>query len=144
MKNSILFICHHNSARSQMAAAFVNHLCSELFIAESAGITAGQIHPLAVQVMREVGIDIASNKTQAVFEVFKTGKVFVHAISLCPETVEERCPIVVRSFERLHWPFDDPAAFSGTDEEKLNAFRTVRDSILTKIEEWCGTECPLA
>ncbi|MBX3742064.1 MAG: arsenate reductase ArsC [Akkermansiaceae bacterium] len=124
-----------------MAAALVNRLCSEFFTAESAGITPGEIHPLAVQVMNEIGIDIASNKTQAVFDVFKTGKVFVKAISLCPETVEERCPIVVRSFERLHWPFDDPAALSGTDEERVRGFRTVRDSIRSKIEEWCMATC---
>ena len=76
MKKKVLFICVHNSARSQMAAALLNKRCGELFEVESAGIEPGKLNPLAVEVLREIGIDISKNETQAVFDVFKSGNLF--------------------------------------------------------------------
>jgi len=86
MKKKVLFICVHNSARSQMAAAWLNDICGDYFEAQSAGLEPGELNPLAVQVMDEVGIDISNNKTQAVFDVFKRGELFAYAITVCDES----------------------------------------------------------
>jgi len=86
MKKKVLFICVHNSARSQMAAAWLNDICGDDFEAESAGLEPGELNPLAVQVMNEVGIDISNNETQAVFDVFKRGQIFAYVITVCDET----------------------------------------------------------
>jgi arsenate reductase len=83
MKKKVLFICVHNSARSQMAAAWLNDMCGDYFEAHSAGLEPGELNPLAVQVMDEVGIDISNNKTQAVFDVFKSGQFFPYVITVC-------------------------------------------------------------
>ena len=141
MKSSVLFLCQHNSARSQMAEAFLNALCPEDFVAESAGIEAGDLNPLVVRAMMEVGIDLSNNTTRRVFEVFQTGKTFRHVVSLCDEASEERCRVLIRSFQRHHWPFPDPAQLTGTDEEKLAGIRIIRDSIRQKTEEWCEKRC---
>src|SRR6516162_3068381 len=85
MKKRVLFICVHNSARSQMAAAWLNDICGDYFEADSAGLEPGELNPLAVQVMDEVGIDISNNKTQSVFDVFKRGELFAYAITVCDE-----------------------------------------------------------
>lgn len=141
MKRSILFICIHNSARSQMAEALVNHFCPEDFSAESAGLEAGTLNPHAVKVMQEIGIDISGKSTRKVFEVVKTGKVFSHAVSLCDEASEGRCPILPRHAERHHWAFPDPASSIGTETEKLERMRQVRDLIRGKIEQFCTEQC---
>src|SRR5205085_4369744 len=93
MKANVLFICIHNSARSQMAEAWLNQLCGESFAAESAGLEPGTLNPLVVEAMGEVGIDISQKKTRAVFDVFKSGKLFASVITVCDETSAERCPI---------------------------------------------------
>ena len=142
MKKKVLFICIHNSARSQMAEAWLNHICGDFFAAESAGLEPGTLNPLVVKAMQEVGIDISKKKTQAVFDVFKSGKLFSHVITVCDETSAERCPIFPGVTKRLHWSFADPSALTGTEEEKMAAVRTIRDAIRTKIEEWCEEVCP--
>ena len=86
MKKKVLFICVHNSARSQMAAAWLNRICGDEFEAHSAGLEPGTLNPLAVQAMREVGVDISRNKTQAVFDVFKTGTFFPYVVTVCDES----------------------------------------------------------
>jgi arsenate reductase (thioredoxin) len=93
MKKKVLFICVHNSARSQMAAAWLNDICGDYFEAESAGLEPGELNPLAVQVMDEVGIDISNNKTPAVFDVFKSGRFFPYVITVCDESEAAGCPI---------------------------------------------------
>jgi len=92
-KQNVLFICIHNSARSQMAEAWLNEICGHHFAAESAGLERGTLNPLVVEAMEEVGIDISQKKTQAVFDVFKAGKLFSYVITVCDETSAERCPI---------------------------------------------------
>lgn len=141
MKRKALFICIHNSARSQMAEAWLNHLCGEFFEAQSAGLEPGTLNPLVIEVMREVGIDISGKKTQAVFDLFRSGQLFSNVITVCDETSAERCPIFLGGGERLHWGFADPSTLTGTREEKLAAIRTIRDEIRTKIEEWCAEVC---
>jgi arsenate reductase len=141
MKKKVLFICVHNSARSQMAAAWLNDICGDYFEAQSAGIEPGQLNPLAVQVMDEEGIDISNNKTQAVFDVFKSGELFAYAITVCDESEAAGCPIFAGVTKRLHWSFPDPSALVGTYAERLAGTRRIRDDIRKRIEMWCDEMC---
>lgn len=135
-KIKVLFVCIHNSARSQMAEAFLNALGGDTFEAESAGLEPGTLNPAAVEVMKEIGIDISKNKTQSVFDFFKKGKLFNYVITVCDETSAERCPIFPGYAIRLHWSFEDPSAVKGSYEEKLEKTRNIRDVIKAKIEDW--------
>jgi arsenate reductase len=137
MKSNVLFVCIHNSARSQMAEAWLNHLCSDAFVGESAGLELGTLNPLVVDAMNEVGIDISKKETQAVFDVLKSAKVFGYVITVCDETSAERCPIFPSVAKRLHWSFRDPSALTGTHEEKMEGVREIRDEIRDKIQAWC-------
>jgi arsenate reductase (thioredoxin) len=143
MKKKVLFICVHNSARSQMAAAWLNDICGDYFEAESAGLEPGQLNPLAVQVMDEAGIDISNNKTQAVFDVFKRGDLFAYAITVCDESEAAGCPIFAGVTERLHWSFPDPSKLNGTQWERLEGTRKIRDAIRARIEAWCEETCAI-
>ena len=141
MTKKALFICIHNSARSQMAAAWLNDICGDDFEAESAGLEPGDLNPLAVQVMNEVGIDISNNKTQAVFDVFKSGQFFAYVITVCDEASAEKCPIFPGVTNRVHWSFPDPSALVGTQQERLQGTRKIRDDIRARIETWCDEMC---
>ncbi|MGD1089927.1 MAG: arsenate reductase ArsC [Verrucomicrobiota bacterium] len=144
MKSRVLFVCIHNSARSQMAEAFLNQICGDEFEAQSAGLEPGKLNPIVVEAMQEIGIDISGNQTKAVFDFIKSGKVFAYVITVCDETSAECCPIFVGITKRLHWSFPDPSAFQGTHEEKLAKTREVRDTIKAKIENWCAEMCSAA
>lgn len=141
MRRTILFVCVRNSARSQMAEAFLNRLCPEDFVAESAGLEPGELNPLAVAAMAEVGIDISRNKTRAVFDLFKRAKHFSYVITVCDAVNAERCPIFPGGARRVHWSFPDPAALEGTWSERLAQTRQIRDRIRIQIEEWCSAIC---
>ena len=138
MQKRVLFICVHNSARSQMAEAFLNAGCGDFFEGQSAGLEPGTLNPLAIEVMREVGIDISKNKTQAVFDVFKAGLLFAYVITVCAESEAAGCPIFPGPTQRLHWSFPDPSKFSGSLEEKLERTRKVRDQIDNQIRRFCA------
>jgi arsenate reductase len=142
VKQNVLFVCIHNSARSQMAEAFLNRICGECFEAHSAGLEPGNLNPIVVEAMAEVAIDISRNQTKAVFDMVKSGKMFDYVITVCDEAGAERCPIFPGVAKRLHWSFPDPSGFRGTPEEKLAGTREVRDSIKTRIESWCAEICP--
>ena len=142
MKKKVLFICIHNSARSQMAEAFLNQICGEQFEAHSAGLEPGKLNPIVVEAMQEIGIDISRNQTKAVFDMLKSGRSFAHVITVCDEASAERCPIFPGVTTRLHWSFPDPSGFPGPREEKLARTREVRDAIKARIEEWCAEVCP--
>jgi arsenate reductase (thioredoxin) len=144
MKKRVLFVCIHNSARSQMAEAFLNQICGEEFEVHSAGLEPGKLNPIVVEAMQEVGIDISGNKTKAVFDYIKSGKIFAYVITVCDEASAERCPIFPGVTTRLHWSFPDPSSFTGTPEEKLAKTCEVRDTIKAKIENWCAEVCCLA
>lgn len=135
-KKRVLFVCIHNSARSQMAEAFLNNMAGDRFEAESAGIEPGALNPLAVEVMKEVGIDILQNKTKGVFEFVKKGKLFHYVITVCDEASAKGCPAFPGLAKRLHWSFHDPSTFEGTYEERLEKTRKVRDEIKNRISEW--------
>jgi arsenate reductase (thioredoxin) len=140
-RQKVLFICVHNSARSQMAAALLNETCGEFFEAHSAGLEPGTINPLAVEALHELGIDISKNKTQRVFDVWKSGQMFQFVVTVCSEAEAEGCPIFPAVATRLHWPFDDPSKFTGTHEERLERTRRVRDQIRARIDSFCEEHC---
>jgi arsenate reductase len=144
MKKRVLFVCIHNSARSQMAEAFLNQICGEEFEAHSAGLEPGRLNPVVVEAMQETGIDISGNQTKGVFDYIKSGKMFSYVITVCDEASAERCPIFVGITKRLHWSFPDPSSFQGTHDEKLAKTREVRDIIKAKIEQWCEEVCRTA
>ena len=127
-----------------MAEAWLNHLCGDYFNADSAGLEPGKLNPLVVEAMKEVEIDISQKKTQAVFDVFKSGKLIAYVITVCDETNAEKCPIFPGVTKRIHWRFPDPSALSGTHEEKMAEVRQIRDDIRLKIERWCEEVCPAA
>ena len=141
MKRKVLFICVHNSARSQMAAALLNKRCPDFFNAESAGLEPGKLNPLAVEVLREVGIDISKNKTQAVFDVFISGQLFPYVITVCDESEAAGCPIFPGVTTRLHWSFPDPSKFTGSQEERIEKTREVLHKIDNQVGQFCDEHC---
>ena len=141
MKKKVLFVCIHNSARSQMAEAFLNQICGNEFEAHSAGLEPGKLNPVVVEAMQEIGIDISGNQTKAVFDYIKSSQRFAYVITVCDEASAERCPIFPGVTTRLHWSFPDPSAFQGLQEEKLARTREIRDTIKQKIEQWCAEVC---
>ncbi len=106
-----------------MAEAFLNLLAGDRFEAESAGLEPGSLTPLAVEVMKEIGIDISGNRTKGVFEFIKAGRLFNYVITVCDETSSQRCPIFPGYTKRLQWNFPDPSSLEGTQEEKLKQTR---------------------
>jgi len=141
MKTRVLFVCIHNSARSQMAEAFLNEVCGAEFEAHSAGLEPGRLNPMVVDAMLEVGLDISAKTTKAVFDYIKSGTMFAYVITVCDEASAERCPIFAGVTRRLHWSFPDPSSLPGTHAEKLAGTREVRDAIKQKIEQWCDEVC---
>ncbi len=103
----VLFICVHNGGRSQMCEAFLKHYAGDRFDAQSAGLEPGELNPLAVEAMAEIGIDISQNKTKSVFDVWKSGEVFQYVIAVCDKEAAEKCPIFPGLTTRLHWPLVD-------------------------------------
>lgn len=142
MKQNVLFICIHNSARSQMAEAFLNQICGEQFEGYSAGLEPGKLNPIVVESMQEIGIDISRNQTKAVSDMLESGMRFAYVITVCDETSAERCPIFPGFTTRLHWGFPDPSALQGTHDQKLARTREIRDAIKVRVEQWCAEICP--
>jgi len=135
-KKKVLFICVHNSARSQIAETFLNDLGQGEYLAESAGLEPGKLNPYVVRVMKELGYDLSNNKTKSVLDFYRDGKLYSYVITVCDEGNSERCPIFPGQVERLHWSFPDPSGFKGSEEEILNKTRDVRDKIFEKIRSW--------
>ena len=132
----VLFVCVQNSARSQMSEAYLNHFGEGRFEAESAGLEPGILNPRVVQVMKEDGIDIAGNETKSVFDMFKRGALYSFVVTVCDETSAEKCPIFPGAAKRLHWSFADPSSLTGTENEKLERTREIRDEIKLKVKSW--------
>ena len=139
-KQKVLFVCIHNSARSQMAEAWLNFLYGDRFEAKSAGLEPGELNPLAVKAMEEAGIDISKNRTKSVFEALKSGELFSWVITVCDESNAERCPIFPGPTKRLHWSFSDPASLTGTLAERMTAVRKIRDDIKATINQWGASQ----
>jgi len=133
----VLFVCIHNSARSQMAEAFLNSMNIKGVTAESAGIEKGSLNPMVVEVMKEIGIDISSNRSKTVMEMIDAGKKYDYVITVCDQASGERCPVFPgQVYKRLHIEFEDPSKVEGTYEEKLSKIRVIRDQVKEKIEEF--------
>ncbi len=146
-KKKVLFVCVHNSARSVIAEAMLNKLCGDQYEAQSAGLKPTEttvMHPLAVAVLQEDGIDVSQYKPRHVFDVVKQGQIFTHVIAVCDGANAEKCPIFPGVTQRLHWGFPDPATLEGTWEEQLQATRQIRNQIEEQIaREFCAQNCPL-
>ena len=132
-KPKVLFICVHNSARSQMAEEFLRTLAGDRFDVESAGLQPGEVHPLTIEVMREEGVDLSGKSTNDAFEFVKSGKRYDFVIVVCDKETEEKCPTYPGTSHRLHWPFEDPSKATGSRDEQLQAFREIRDQIKRKV-----------
>ncbi len=133
VKTKLLFVCVHNSARSQMAEAFFNKLAGENLLAESAGLEPGVLNPLVIEVMKEIGIDISQNQAKSVMDFFKQGKLYRYVITVCDEGAAQKCPLFPGVTKTIRWSFADPAGFTGTWEEKLQKTREVREQIKVKV-----------
>jgi arsenate reductase len=135
-RTRILFLCTHNSARSQMAEALLRDLAGDRFEVASAGTEATRVHPLAIRAMREVGIDLGGHTSKTMDSLL--GRPWDYVVTVC-DRAQERCPLFPGHTTRLHWSFDDPSQATGTDEERLVTFRRVRDEIATHLEQWLTT-----
>jgi arsenate reductase (thioredoxin) len=138
MKKSVLFVCIHNSARSQMAEELLRQMAASRFTVESAGLEAGILNPFAVEVLKEKGIDITGKDTHKAADLAAAGKRYDYVITVCDEGNAARCPTFPGG-ERLHWGFPDPSSLSGSHEEKLAKTRAVRDQIEQAIQAWLAT-----
>ncbi|HRE41884.1 MAG TPA: arsenate reductase ArsC [Ignavibacteria bacterium] len=136
MNISILFVCIHNSARSQIAEAFINNYYSDKFKAESAGIVPGNLNPLVVKSLNEIGIDISGNKTKSVNDILNTGKSFDYVITVCEKEAAEKCPVFPGNGIKLQWWFLDPSKFTGTESQKLEEISIVRDEIKSAVDKF--------
>ena len=134
-----MFICVHNSGRSQMSEAFLNYYAGDRFDAQSAGLEQGELNPLVVEAMAEIGIDISQNKTKSVFDIWKSGEPFQYVVAVCDAESAEKCPVFPSLTTRLHWSFHDPSKVTGTYEQKLRKVRQIRDEIAAKIEGWLAS-----
>ena len=132
-KRRVLFLCVHNSARSQMAEGLLRARAGDSFDVHSAGNAATAVRPLAVRAMAELGIDIGGQRSKSVDEY--AGQRFDYAITVCDDA-KEACPYFPGAATQIHWRFDDPAAATGSEEERLAVFRRVRDEINEHIEEF--------
>ncbi|MBF0343935.1 MAG: arsenate reductase ArsC [Nitrospirae bacterium] len=135
-KKKVLFVCIHNSARSQMAEAFLNTLAGALFEAHSAGLEPGRLNPVVVEVMKEEDIDISMNKTKSVFDMFERAEQFDYVITVCDESRAEACPTFPGAAKKLHWGFEDPSSLQGSKDDILARTRQIRNSIKSKILQW--------
>ncbi|MDE2223458.1 MAG: arsenate reductase ArsC [Candidatus Omnitrophica bacterium] len=138
-KKRVLFVCIHNSARSQMAEELLRKMAGDRFEVESAGLEPGQLNPIVVRALKEEGIDISAKQTKAVFDLYKQGKQYSYVIAVCDGASAERCPIFPGLTQRIHWSFTDPSQFEGTDEEKLIKVCWVKEEIRKRLEEWITT-----
>lgn len=131
-KERVLFLCTHNSARSQMAEGLLRHLCGDRFEAYSAGTEPSRVNPYAVRVMEELGIDITMQSSKSVNSL--DGEDFDYVVTVC-DNAKESCPLFKGNHKSIHRGFSDPSRFRGKDEEILSGFRNIRDEIRDWIEE---------
>jgi arsenate reductase len=136
-KTKVLFLCTHNSCRSQMAEGFLRHIAGDRFEAASAGAQATQVNPDAIRVMKEIGIDISTHRSKDASELLK--ECFAYVVRVC-DRAKEACPIFPGVFRYYDWRLDDPAAAEGTEAERLAVFRRVRDEIERRVGEFAAKE----
>ena len=132
-KLRVLFLCTHNSARSQVAEGFLRAMAGDRFEVQSAGTEQTAVHPLAIRVMRERGIDISGHASKVYDSLM--AEPWDYLITVCDDA-NERCPVVPGSVKRLHWSFEDPSRATGGEDARLMAFRHSRDAIEARLVEW--------
>ena len=132
----VLFLCVHNSARSQMAEAYLTKFGGDRYAAESAGLKPGKLNPYVVRALAEDGIDISGKATRDVLSLYREGRSYDCVVTVCSKEAAARCPIFPGKVERRHWPFDDPSRFTGSDEEIMARVRDLRDAIREKVREF--------
>lgn len=130
MKTRVLFLCTHNSARSQMAEGLLRRMGGDRFEVFSAGTEQTSVHPLAIEAMREIGIDISGHRSKTLGEF--DGQRFDYVITVC-DRANQACPVFLNGMRRIHWSFHDPSAATGTAEQRLRAFRDVREGIQQRL-----------
>jgi arsenate reductase len=135
-KIKVLFLCIHNSARSQMAEAFLNKYGEGNFEVESAGLEPGKLNSLAIETMKQEGIDISQNSTNDVFDFQRQGKFFDYVITVCDKEAADRCPVFPGQHKKIHWSFADPSQLQGTQDEKLAATGKIRDQIKMSVMQF--------
>ncbi len=131
MKQRVLFICTHNSARSQMAEGLLRHFAGDRFDVFSAGTEATEVRPLAIKAMREIGIDISHQHSKTLQRYLH--EPFDMVITVC-DTAAEACPVFPSAVQRRHWSFEDPSRATGSEDEQLVVYRRIRDEIRSRIE----------
>ncbi len=124
----------HNSGRSQIAEEYLKRIGGDRFEVESAGYKPTSLNPFVLRVIEEEGFDLSEKKTQSAWDLFKEGRHFRYVITVCDRAHEEECPLFSKPFVQLNWPFPDPESFTGTDDEKLEQARILRDSIKKRVE----------
>lgn len=135
-KTKVLFVCLHNSGRSQMAESYLRRLGGGQFEVESAGFEPRPLNPLVAEAMLEEGFDLSKVEADSVFDFYKDGRLFDYVIAVCDEGNSQRCPVFPGVTTRLNWSFPDPADLEGSDEERLQQVRRIRDSIKKRIKDW--------
>lgn len=132
----VLFVCIHNSARSQMAEAYLNTLGKEFFRAESAGLEPGKLNPNVIKVMALDGIDISQNTTKSTFDMLKKGTRYTYVVTVCDEASGQRCPIFPGVLKTFHWNIVDPSSLKGDHEAILPELIRIRDEIKTRVKQF--------
>jgi arsenate reductase (thioredoxin) len=140
-KPRILFLCTHNSARSQMAERLLRHLGGDRFEVASAGTVATRVHPLAARVMEEIGLDLRGHSSKTLERYL--GERWDYVITVCDQA-GERCPLFPGPARRIHWSFEDPSAATGSEADRLATFRSVRDAIRERLRTWLAERRPAA
>jgi arsenate reductase len=135
-KTKVLFICVHNSARSQIAEEYLRKFGGDMFEVESAGLEPGDLNPLVVKALQEDGIDITGKKTRSVWDVYQAGKTYHYVIAVCSREAEQKCPIFPGNAEKRHWPYPDPEKFEGTEDEVLQTIRELRNVLREQIKQF--------
>lgn len=138
-KIKVLFVCIHNSARSQMAEAFLNNFGNGKFVAESAGIEPGILNPLVIESMAQTGIDISKNKTKSVFDLAEENNSYDYVITVCEKEAADKCPVFPGNGKRIQWSFKDPSKLTGSIEEKLSKVAEIRDEIKSEVEKFINS-----
>ena len=135
-KIKVLFICVHNSGRSQMAEEYLKRIGGERFEVRSAGFEPTEINPLVAKILEEDGFDLSDKETHDAWDFYRGGEHFNFVITVCDRSHEEKCPIFPRPFVQSNWPFPDPDGFTGSDEEKMEQVRNLRDSIRKRVKQF--------
>lgn len=132
----VLFVCVHNSARSQMAEELLRLKTAGKVHVESAGLEPGEINPVVVEVLKTIGVDISNKQTKSVYDLLKNGSKFHYVITVCDEMNKERCPIFPGAFKYLHWNLPDPSSYQCTFQEKYEKTLVLMNEIEKKINEF--------